>query len=81
MKPDGVFIELMVGGHWRDDTAAGAFEYERDAVAYLQEHLDRYATCPNCYLRIRTRLFEVRPDGLYVMTNRQGWQVYEGVQS
>lgn len=77
MKPEGVFIEFLIGGCWRDDYQAGAFEYERDAVVYLQQHLDRY---PRCHLRIRTRLFEVRPDGLYVMTNRQGWQVYEGVQ-
>ncbi len=78
MKPDGVFIELLIGGHWRDDATAGPFDFEQDAVVYLQQHLDYYS---RRYLRIRTRLFEVRADGLYVMTNRQRWQVYEGVSA
>jgi len=77
MKHDGLYIEFLVGGHWRNDHEAGLFVSEYGALVYLQSHLARYA---RCHLRISTRLYEVRADGLYVMTARKGWQLLEGVQ-
>jgi hypothetical protein len=77
MKHDGLYIEFLVGGDWRNDTTAGLFVSEYGALVYLQSHLERY---PHSRLKIGTRLYEVRADGLYVMTARKGWQLLEGVE-
>ena len=78
LKCEGVYIQLLDGSYWANDYRVGLFGDASVALAYLQTHWTNYDD--DTRLLIAGVMFLVRADGLYYMSERQGWQKYEGVQ-
>lgn len=78
LKSEGVYIQRLEDSYWQNDYGAGQFGDVQHALEYLQTHLDTYAL--NKHLLICGVMFQVRDDGLYQMSDRHGWQKFEGVR-